>query len=144
MKQAGLWTRPLEQVRGCSMEQILGWDTVDELTSRDVPLKVSFHKTSSDISKSVHPIMREKLLSSLLGEKNIFFWQILAVLLLFVSSQGKRASFHTKEMSECTWQIKHSYRLTCMFLATYWETKKTTRDFSQHHNKPGSCYQTTH
>lgn len=54
------------------MEQILRGDTVDELTSREVPLKVSFHKPYSDISKSIHPIMREKLLLSLLEEKNVF------------------------------------------------------------------------
>lgn len=101
------------------MEQILGWDTGDQLTSRKVPLTVSFHKPYSDTSKSVHPIITEKLLPSLLHERNSFFLTDLAVLLLFVSSQGKRASFHTKEMSKSAWQIKHRHRLMHTFLTIY-------------------------
>lgn len=84
---------------------------------------VSSHKPYSDLTKSVDPIMREKMLPSLLVQKNLFFFfSFLSDPLLFcnfVSSHGKSASFHAKEMSKCTWQISLRYRLARTFLAIY-------------------------
>lgn len=62
----------------------------------------SFSKPHSGISKSVHPIIRYKMLLSLRGKKSS---DRFLLLLLSVSSQGKRTSFHTKEMTKCTWQV---------------------------------------
>lgn len=101
------------------MEQIIGRDTQVELNSREVPFMVFSHRPYSDLSKSVDPVIREKMLLPLLEETPFFFLSDPLLFCNFVSSHGKSASFYTKEMSKCTWQVSLRYRLTRTFLAIY-------------------------